>query len=648
MPLANHDALFHVDAKVFKRSEGRSAVAAAAYRSASMLLDNRTGELFDYRRKHVVESFILAPTDAPKWTQHREDLWNRVELSERKKNAVVAREMEISIPRDLPRDQWKAFAGAAVAPYVEAGAVVDVAIHCPKAIDGQDQPHIHAMITLRKLDSATVSGFTAKKNDDLIRIFESGGRHGGERKDALAAERARLAHVMNRFLEQSGSHHRADHRSYKERGIDRIPEPLMGEQRIHASKARKRGDRRTDEVFRLRKAKAAENDLNQQIRAIEEEIMTNYPQFQTDTRNGIKPRHRQDFKANIMAERLSGVNYTAEALHMVDISNPKLTRINTRDGGWVELQNRRVTVYGTEGYADGLAHEIVKAGHAEDITRLREMVITKRGARPRQRKLATPSQIPDNRDFHVPESTVETLGDRWRSRGFTHVTENPDGVWINLGQTRLQDLGDEVRVHGYPTDAAILALLAKAADEWDSALEVHGSRDFKDRVWLEAQRQNIEVYDPATDQLYEPSPAIRAAWEADCAKRESQTLNLAGVHQRKKTSELIQKAAQGSREALAALKQRDGLLWAFLVNLDEEQLEALRLETVESLEPQLDGFRAVGHDIKQEGDTPGSATDSVTAYIEESLAIDDDFGDGAKSDFLPVPKDGEPMPGPRP
>ena len=71
-------AIYHLTAKLIKRSNGQSAVACAAYRSGTRLLDERTGEQKDYRRKGGVEhSEILTPEDAPEWAQDREQLWNR-------------------------------------------------------------------------------------------------------------------------------------------------------------------------------------------------------------------------------------------------------------------------------------------------------------------------------------------------------------------------------------------------------------------------------------------------------------------------------------------------------------------------------------------------------------------------------------------
>lgn len=61
-------AIFHTAIKVFSRGKGQSAVAAAAYRGGLLLSDVITGQQHDYRRRSgVVETFCLAPPDAPDW-----------------------------------------------------------------------------------------------------------------------------------------------------------------------------------------------------------------------------------------------------------------------------------------------------------------------------------------------------------------------------------------------------------------------------------------------------------------------------------------------------------------------------------------------------------------------------------------------------
>ena len=104
-------ALYHFSAKVIQRSAGRSAVAAAAYRSASELHDARQDRSYNYTAKAgVVHSEILLPAGAPARWQDRAALWNEVEAIERRKDAVLAREVEFALPRELSRAEGIALA----------------------------------------------------------------------------------------------------------------------------------------------------------------------------------------------------------------------------------------------------------------------------------------------------------------------------------------------------------------------------------------------------------------------------------------------------------------------------------------------------------------------------------------------------------
>lgn len=602
--LAPDQALFRAEHQIFNRSAGRSSVAASAYRSASKMTDPRTGETFDYRDKgHVISSFIVAPDNAPDWTNDREQIWGRAELSEKRQDAQVAREWLITIPRDLPVNQWEPFTREIVAPWIDAGAITDIAIHCPLDQYGQPQPHAHIMLTMRKLDSGTETGFASKKNADLEALHSSGGRYGGERGDVLKIQRRRIADVMNEHLERANSPRRVSHLSNAARELDQEPETTMGEQRIHTAKTRKKPDHVINEVANHRAIRATKQVLSQ----LEEETMSDYPKMQSDTENGIRPRHQQDFKRKLMTQHLPGVAGSSDDIHMIDAKDPKTLRVNMRDGGWVEVEAYKVTVYGPKGMADKLAQAVVDAGHAYHIDRLPEQAaITKRGQKPRPRQQATPSgDIPAN--YRLPEIAIESIADKWRSRGYTNVIEAPDGVYVTMGQARIQDLGTEVRIHGKASDPAINALLAKAVDEWGEELEAYGSQKFKDKLWLEAQRQGVKVYDK-DGKLYEPSPAIRAQFEADRAKLDAQALDLEGIKQRKKVSDLMLEAANGSKEALTDLRERDFHLWLILTNFDEDQISSFRTETIESIESQLDGFRAIGRDLEAEAGTPESAS----------------------------------------
>ena len=59
-------ASYHLSVKTVRRSQGRSATAAAAYRSACRILCEREGRVHDYGRKGGVEATLLiVPEHAP-------------------------------------------------------------------------------------------------------------------------------------------------------------------------------------------------------------------------------------------------------------------------------------------------------------------------------------------------------------------------------------------------------------------------------------------------------------------------------------------------------------------------------------------------------------------------------------------------------
>src|SRR3546814_13682118 len=94
-------AIFHLSVKVISRAAGRSAVAAAAYRSADRLHDERLDRAHDFTNKSgVVHSEVMLPTGSKTEWGHREQLWNDIEAIEKRKDAQLAREVEFAIPRE--------------------------------------------------------------------------------------------------------------------------------------------------------------------------------------------------------------------------------------------------------------------------------------------------------------------------------------------------------------------------------------------------------------------------------------------------------------------------------------------------------------------------------------------------------------------
>jgi hypothetical protein len=113
-----------------KRSAGRSATAAAAYRSASIIKCDREGRMHDYTATRGVEAcFILAPANAPNWVQDRAALWNAAEARETRSNSVTARDWELALPSEISDaariDIARAFAEVLVDRYPDPVAHVD-------------------------------------------------------------------------------------------------------------------------------------------------------------------------------------------------------------------------------------------------------------------------------------------------------------------------------------------------------------------------------------------------------------------------------------------------------------------------------------------------------------------------------------------
>lgn len=152
---ADRMAIYHFSARVMGRSTGHNVVSAAAYRSGSSLRDERTGRRRDFSYKtEVIHSEILAPPETPEALLERESLWNRVEATETRDKAQLARDIEFALPRELPRDEAIALARAFVdRQFVARGMIADLNIHWDVGAEGEAKPHAHVMLTMRALAS---------------------------------------------------------------------------------------------------------------------------------------------------------------------------------------------------------------------------------------------------------------------------------------------------------------------------------------------------------------------------------------------------------------------------------------------------------------------------------------------------------------
>ena len=207
-------AIYHFSAKVVSRANGSSAVASAAYRSASELHDDRLNRDHDFSNKAgVIHSEVMLPKGAPERLNDRTTLWNEVEAGEKRKDAQLAREVEFSIPREMNEKQGVKLARDFVQKqFVDRGMVADLNVHWDKAKDGTPKPHAHVMMTMRDLGP---EGFGKKNRDwnstELLKDWRE----------------AWSAHVNERMAEL-GLEGRIDHRSYEAQGIGLEPQHKIG------------------------------------------------------------------------------------------------------------------------------------------------------------------------------------------------------------------------------------------------------------------------------------------------------------------------------------------------------------------------------------------------------------------------------------
>lgn len=254
------------------RGKGKSAVAAAAYRSGEKLTNEWDGMPHDYTRKGgVVHTEIMLPSHAPPSFSDRSTLWNSVELYEKAGNAQLAREIDAALPIELSREeQIRLVREYCSSQFVSRGMCVDFVIHDTNS----GNPHCHIMLTMRPFNERGAWAAKSKKEYDLDengeRIRLPSGRYkthkidltGWNDKDNTLLWRKAWADYTNDFLERNGSPERIDHRSNAERGIDEIPTVHMG---VAACQMEKKGI--ATEKGELNRSIQKANRLIREIRA---------------------------------------------------------------------------------------------------------------------------------------------------------------------------------------------------------------------------------------------------------------------------------------------------------------------------------------------------------------------------------------------
>ena len=240
-------AIYHCSIKIIGRSQGRSAVACSAYRAGEKLQDKETGITHDFsHKKGVVYSEVMLPWKAPKEYQDRETLWNAVQKVETQRNAQLAREIEVALPREMSRDQQiEAVRDYVDWYFVQAGMCADWALHDK----GDGNPHAHILLTTRpirrdgrwdvkqrsvyKLDEygQKIPVTDPKTGKQKVRLRKGKGAEKLWEREKVSTTtwdnrgkaeewREGWAFICNQYLAPD---QQIDHRSYARQGIDQEP-----------------------------------------------------------------------------------------------------------------------------------------------------------------------------------------------------------------------------------------------------------------------------------------------------------------------------------------------------------------------------------------------------------------------------------------
>jgi len=369
--------VYHLSIKPISRSDGRTATAAAAYRSAELIIDERTGEVHDYTAKgDVVHSELVLPAGAPAWAGDRAALWNAAEAAEKRKDARVARDYEVAIPKELTREQGielvHDFAHALVDRYSVA---IDFNVHRDdlRAWDGSEKGwqgyHAHVLASTRKLGR---EGFGDKAE---IELSDAKRKSLGLDNGAAEIEQIRQLWEVaaNRHLEQAGVLQRIDRRSLKDQGIDRDPTVHLGPGVVALER-----DGKPSRLGDLNRQAVAEHQMRVEDRRVRDallgEIIGIYEQIvERDERRGdTRAEREQDEREPHRPDRLNEHERAAIRVAMWELVRQRDLRVERVLVRAQEREERREKGYQAIAKAEpvepkGLLDALQQKGHQQAL-----------------------------------------------------------------------------------------------------------------------------------------------------------------------------------------------------------------------------------------------------------------------------------------
>lgn len=220
------------------RAKGHSAVAGAAYRLGLRLYDRQAGVWHDFRRRslgeEIVRALTVAPEGSPDWATDPDELWNRAEAAERRKDAQVARDFRIPIPfgltdrqaGDLAEEMARFITGELHTP-VSMGLHRDAAVDALGSLKPKDRQgfHAHLYFPTRRLEQAEGEDGASSWGLGAKLTMLSNKNTSGAFVERL---NMRWAELSNQYTDAAGLVADYDHRSYTRQGVDQVPQPTLG------------------------------------------------------------------------------------------------------------------------------------------------------------------------------------------------------------------------------------------------------------------------------------------------------------------------------------------------------------------------------------------------------------------------------------
>lgn len=224
--------------EVHTRSKSHSAVAGAAYRLGLRLYDERLKVWHDFTKRVIGEEIVLAltvaPNGAPEWATDPAILWNKVELSEKRKDAQVARDYRIPIPFGLT-DEDAGELAEEMARFIsdELHTPVSIGLHRDAGRDalGEIKPkekqgfHAHLYFPTRPIvDDNQSDGKEGKDFGAKLAVFAKMNT-GSAFIELLNCKWSELA---TDYAERTGSNVIYQYKSHKRLGSNITPQPTLG------------------------------------------------------------------------------------------------------------------------------------------------------------------------------------------------------------------------------------------------------------------------------------------------------------------------------------------------------------------------------------------------------------------------------------